>query len=324
MAATMVFLTTLASAASAQTAVDLLPNLIPLPASDVTLVTTISGQSILRFSATNWNNGKGSLQLVAGEVETGSGKQQVYQEVFRSDGSSSLHLAGAFQYHAQHEHIHFDDFALYTLQPVDAPGGSARTGSKVTFCVMDTTKIDGRLPGAPAAAQYANCGNEIQGMSVGWGDTYGSHLPGQDIDVTSAPDGIYQLKIEADPKKLLIETSDNDNVSCALISIQKPSTVRMLDNSGACSAALSISPNSAAAWSCFQSPDCSFSRYLIPGSLSVSSWKPSWRSCAGWVPMPPQISTTLPSALPAPPRASTVHSPAARPISTLSPPTNWV
>jgi hypothetical protein len=135
---------------------------------------------------------------------------------------------------------------LYTLQPVDAPGGSARTGSKVTFCVMDTTKIDGRLPGAPAAAQYANCGNEIQGMSVGWGDTYGSHLPGQDIDVTSAPDGIYQLKIEADPKKLLIETSDNDNVSCALISIQKPSTVRMLDNSGACSAALSISPNSAA------------------------------------------------------------------------------
>ena len=37
---------------------------------------------------------------------------------------------------------------------------------------------------------------------------------------------------------------------------------------------------------------------MIPGSLSVSSWKPSWRSCAGWVPMPPQISTTLPAALP--------------------------
>ena len=39
----------------------------------------------------------------------------------------------------------------------------------------------------------------------------------------------------------------------------------------------------------------------MPGSLSVNSWKPSWRSCAGCVPMPPQISTTLPAALPGPP-----------------------
>ena len=62
----------------------------------------------------------------------------------------------------------------------------------------------------------------------------------------------------------------------------------------------------------------------MPGSLSVNSWKPSWRSCAGCVPMPPQISTTLPAALPGPPSSSTAYSPAARPISLLSPPTNCV
>src|SRR5271166_320855 len=36
--------------------------------------------------------------------------------------------------------------------------------------------------------------------------------------------------------------------------------------------------------------------------------------------MPPQISTTLPCALPGPPSSLTAYSPAARPISALSPP----
>jgi len=230
---------------AAAQAVDLPPNLRALPAADVSLVTTISGESILRFSATSWNSGLGPLQVVAGPVETGSGKQQVYQEVFLSDGTSFLHFAGAFRYHDDHGHMHFDDFALYTLQPVNAPGGSALTGSKVTFCIMDTTKIDGGLPGAPSAPQYDTCGNEVQGISVGWGDTYGSHLPGQDIDVTDAPDGIYALTIEADPNNLLIETDENDNESCTLISIEKPNTVHVLDDSGACAGALSITPDSA-------------------------------------------------------------------------------
>src|SRR5271166_2530099 len=62
----------------------------------------------------------------------------------------------------------------------------------------------------------------------------------------------------------------------------------------------------------------------MPGSLSVKAWKPSCRSCAGAVPMPPQISTTLPCAFPGPPSSFTAYSPAALPISTLSPPMNWV
>jgi hypothetical protein len=230
--------------AAAQTAVDLPPNLTPLPASNASMVEDGSGGSMLRFSTTSWNNGTGPLELVAGEVETGSGKQKVYQRIYLSDGTSFLHYAGSFTYHAGHNHIHFDDYALYTLQPVNAPGGSLRIGSKTTFCVMDTTKIDTRLPGAPAQPVYSTCGREVQGMSVGWGDTYGSHLPGQEIDFTDNPDGIYQLKIEVDPKKLLVESDENDNVSCVLLSITRPA-VTVLDGSGSCSTVLSITPNSA-------------------------------------------------------------------------------
>ena len=234
-----------ATSASAQTAVDLPPNLTPLGASNLSLVADTSGGSTLRFSTTSWNNGTGPLELVAGAVDTGSGKQMVYQRIYLSDGTSFLHYAGSFTYHPAHDHIHFDDYALYSLQPINAPGGSLRTGVKTTFCVMDTTKVNGQLPGAPAQAVYSTCGRFVQGMSIGWGDTYGAHLAGQEIDFTDNPDGIYQLKIEVDPKKLLVESNENDNVSCVLLSIKNPNTVTVLDSSGSCSAVVSITPNSA-------------------------------------------------------------------------------
>jgi hypothetical protein len=231
--------------ASAQSVIALTPNLTPLPASSISLVTNTSGALTLRFSTTSWNNNTGPLQLEAGSVDTGSGKQQVYQRIFNSDGSSTLFFAGWFEWHPTHNHFHFNDYALYTLQPVNAPGGSLRTGQKTTFCVMDTTKINGSLPGAPSQAVYSTCGNQIQGMSVGWGDTYGSNLPGQEIDFTGNADGIYQLRISIDPNKAIAESNENDNESCALLSIKKPSSVTLLDASGSCSAVQSITPSSA-------------------------------------------------------------------------------
>jgi hypothetical protein len=111
--------------------------------------------------------------------------------------------------------------------------------------VMDNTKMDTTLPGAPPAPVYATCGSQVQGMSVGWGDTYGAHLPGQEIDFTDNADGIYQLRIEIDPNQQLIESDRSDNLSCLLLSIKKPSTVTVLDASGTCSTIVSITPNTA-------------------------------------------------------------------------------
>lgn len=229
----------------AQTSFALPPNLKALPASNLSLVADTSGGSTLRFSTTSWNSGTGALQLEAGPVDTGSGKQQVLQRVFNNDGSSALFFAGWFEWHPAHNHFHFDNYALYTLQPVNAPGGYRLTGSKTTFCVMDTTRIDTSLPGAPQQAVYSTCGNQIQGMSVGWGDTYGSHLAGQELDFTGNADGIYQLRIQIDPNNNVVEGNKNDNESCVLLSIKKPNTVTVLDASGGCSLVQTITPNSA-------------------------------------------------------------------------------
>jgi hypothetical protein len=117
----------------------------------------------------------------------------------------------------------------------------------LTTCDDILYRNAGSLPGAPANAVYSTCGNQIQGMSICWGDTYGAHLPGQEIDFTSNADGIYQLVIPVDPKTLLIEGTKDDNRSCVLLDIRKPSSVTVLDATGSCSTVTSITPNSAAA-----------------------------------------------------------------------------
>lgn len=156
------------------------PNLQPLPPSNLSVATRYPSGVSLRFASTTWNNGSGPLELRAGEVSTDG--QNVYQRVFLDNGGYYDRLAGTFLFHPEHGHFHFENFARYSLEPIDV-STTPPPSSKITFCVMDTTKIDASLPGAPRKAFYSVCGDQIQGMSVGWGDTYGSTLPGQEIDV---------------------------------------------------------------------------------------------------------------------------------------------
>ncbi|MGH7301746.1 MAG: lysyl oxidase family protein [Candidatus Rokuibacteriota bacterium] len=246
-----------APAGYAQQVSELKPNLQPRPAFGFALVPNGLGDSVrppcpfawcLIFSTTSWNGGDGPLELHAGEIDTGSSRQNVYQRVYLSDGGFYDRLAGTFVWHPAHNHFHFEDYAIYTLQPVNAPGGSQRIGSKTTFCIIDTTPINTSLPGAPPTPVYTTCGPAIQGMSVGWGDTYGRQLAGQLVDFTDNPSGDYKLTIEIDPKKRLIETNDGDNISCVLLRINAVNkTVTVLDPTGCNPAATvtGIQPNTA-------------------------------------------------------------------------------
>jgi len=193
------------------------PNLRAFPASNLSVVDdAVTGSPQLRFAVTSWNSGLGPLEVRAGAVVS-STEQEVWQRVYDVQGGYTERRAGVFHYHEVHNHFHFDDFAVYRLAPVGAP--EAGTSSKTTFCIMDTTKVDARLSGAPRKAVYTTCNPIVQGMSVGWGDTYGAHLPGQSIDLTGFADGLYELTITVDPLDLLTETSDSDNSACGLVQI---------------------------------------------------------------------------------------------------------
>jgi hypothetical protein len=208
-----------------------LPNITALPAFEVSAgVNFIYRNPELRFSVTTANLGDGPLELVGGE--TGRGKQNIYQRIYLSDGTSYERRVGSFVWHPEHNHIHVENYADYVLQAVSAPGNSKRTGQKTSFCVMDTDRI-GTIGGSQP--HYTTCDGTVQGMSVGWGDTYSSRLAGQEIDLTGLPDGDYTLTVIADPFGRLRETTTADNTSCILLrlaGISSNPSVAVVDASG--------------------------------------------------------------------------------------------
>lgn len=224
--------------------IDLLPNLVPRPASEISVVQDpANGHILLRFAAVNTNIGIGPLELRAGGIN-GTG-QEVKQRIYRNDGSFYDWTAGTMTYHPEHNHFHFNNFALYTLTAVGNTSGSGQTSEKTSFCVEDTTAIDLGLPGAPRNGVYITCNPDVQGLSVGWGDRYGPSLPGQSIDITGDPEGDYDLQIASDPSNHLLETSETDNTSCIRLHIN--AAARTFQALGVCGAVTvaSITPNSA-------------------------------------------------------------------------------
>jgi hypothetical protein len=231
-----------------------------LPARDIAMLD--AGK--MKFSATSWNSGNGKLELVPRSPQTdpttGQTKQPVDQRVYCSGGSYYDRPAGSAEYHPAHNHVHFNDYANYMLEEDTASPQSPRKGTKTTFCIMDTTAVNIQLSGASASAVFSTCPTQdpdfnTQGMSVGWGDTYGANLAGQNLFIGDLAPGMYRLRQVFDPKGLLLETSESDNESCRRVEIGDGSNGRYVADRGSCTTLAaatidSISPVSASQNSC--------------------------------------------------------------------------
>jgi hypothetical protein len=79
---------------------------------------------------------------------------------------------------------------------------STKKGTKTSFCIEDTQRLERTF-----ASQYNSCGLELQGLTPGWADTYGSHLADQWIVLGAEPlaDGEYAVQSITDPKGVLNE-----------------------------------------------------------------------------------------------------------------------
>ncbi len=189
----------------------------------------------LRLSNTIANRGVGPLEIypeptVGGDCD-GDGNpnndriafQRVFQDsadprspgyfVRNQDTASTSHEVGCMVYHPAHSHWHFEDFALYVLRR-ESDGAPVARSTKVSFCVIDTDHPFAGLPGSPGSSHYGNhgCGaNSVEGLSVGWADTYGAFLEGQDIPVAGVAAGDYCLISRADPVNRLSELNDSNN-----------------------------------------------------------------------------------------------------------------
>jgi hypothetical protein len=208
----------LATAPPARAATSLYPDLRTLPPAELRFETLVqadgSRHELLRFSNTVWNAGQGPMELRGSVTSNGTVTQSVYDD---AGGVATFPVGENFTFHVAHNHWHFDDFAeyqLWTKASYDAwvasgrsVGQAQRVGSKSTFCLMDTSRVQS-LPGSPNSPVYAACGLELQGISVGWGDTYRYYLADQWIDLGSSrlADGAYVLRTVADPKNRLYES----------------------------------------------------------------------------------------------------------------------
>jgi hypothetical protein len=228
MASAVAGMAALAVTASAQAAApELLPDLIGQPAQNLSIQES-GGTRTLRLATTVANAGTGPLEVypVSGGDCDGDGDpandRLAYQRVFRDvDGSgdfnraidvdSGAHLAGCMIFHPAHMHWHFEDFASYELRK---PGFGAVVAAttKVSFCMIDSSPFYPALPGFAASRFFTSCDqDDTEGISVGWGDTYGSSLAGQTIDISGLPDGDYCLAVTGDPSDIIRESDELDN-----------------------------------------------------------------------------------------------------------------
>jgi len=224
---------------------DRLPDGVPIVPSGVVLRQARDGSAILRFDMTTVNLGRGPLEIALGDLPPGAnprtarlqGLQLVYNKDAERGKRREVEIDGKFQFHRAHDHIHFEDFARYELLRTN--GSRVGDGKKVSFQITNTDNVngtvvgpDGRAPLDPQGRLLARPtwgGAEVQGMNVGFGDTYTADLPGQGLRIpagdiaTIAPGGHrdYVLRQSFDPSNRIVESNDGNNVIDAVLRVHK-------------------------------------------------------------------------------------------------------
>jgi hypothetical protein len=201
----------------------------------------------LRFTSEVDNSGVGLLNLRIPWAAASSGESaflpdgcRATQVVSYTDGTTRDHDAGACEYHAAHGHFHYRDFvefALHKVNPDGTPGPTVAASLKESFCLADDGYFGFGTPGPNGPRTYVgqpDCNVPSapgptspdawisMGVAPGWGDIYTWDTPDQFIDISSTPDGVYDIVARANPNGdlLLGDTSQE----CAATRIRLTST----------------------------------------------------------------------------------------------------
>lgn len=220
--------------AHAPKSVLLLPDLQIMPPDELYIdYNQTTGRKVMRFSTTITNIGQGPLEMW-GRYDTATGKTHATQRIQTQDGQVVEKFVGHFIFHSGHAHWHFENFTVFELWSYSPDDGTLErllaTTGKASFCVTDTARLQQELPGTPSQAMFPTCHPNVQGISVGWRDTYYSTVPGQHIDITNVPDGFYAVRSLVDPDNLLLETDKANNAIIVYVEISGNNVRKLSDH----------------------------------------------------------------------------------------------
>jgi hypothetical protein len=219
---------------------DLLPDLVTRSPAKIFVQVGKHGRRVVRFSNEVVNVGIGPLELRprVGDCNRNGDLRDdraSYQRIYRdTDGDARFargvdvrfrtRSAGCTRFHPVHKHWHFEALAEYALLQLQAPGSngpSVVAGKKVSSCVLDTKRRLPKAPGSPRRKFYGSCRRDsVGGISIGWGDLYGSRVSGQELDISTLSDGAYCLVTRADPENRLLESNERNNARTTRIALR--------------------------------------------------------------------------------------------------------
>ncbi len=182
----------------------------------------------LQFAANVWNNGNSPL-VVDGFRRDDEDIMDAYQYFLDSDGNQVAYQeVGTMEWDPRptHQHWHFTDFATYELLNADMTR-AVRSG-KEAFCLANTDAVDLTGEGAEWSAYQDDLGSVCGGyetrsirevLSAGWGDTYAQFRAGQSFPIKNLADGVYYVRVLANPEDVLIESDTTNNESLRKVRI---------------------------------------------------------------------------------------------------------
>jgi len=174
-------------------------------------------------------------------------KQLILQRVYKKEGNTMTFEqfpAGAMTYHPQHNHMHVDDWGLYTIR-TEVPGTPPETwpmlseGVKLGFCLMDfgscqqyvgyckdenNLTITSQLANHGFGGGQYSCGLTNQGISVGYIDIYYHTVAGMEILIPPGTcNGEYKIVVQIDPNNSFIESNKDNNIVVATLYLNEQS-----------------------------------------------------------------------------------------------------
>lgn len=183
----------------------------------------------LRFAATVWNAGPTPMVVEGFRDTQDDDILDAYQYFFDPDGNQvGYQQVGTMEWHAgNHNHWHFEDFAKYEL--LDTNMDPVVPSTKNSFCLANTDAVDYTVDGADWKPENTDLSSACGGHDVlsvrevlasGSGDTYVQYRTGQAFRIKDVPDGMYYVRITANPDGHLLEQDYSNNSAVRAVKLR--------------------------------------------------------------------------------------------------------